>query len=365
MPEHIVFSCGCGRDLRAKADLAGTTVRCWSCHAEVPVPRAKAGGGVQVAWLLAGVRDLFSAEVILSLLLGGLVVACALAIPVVGGVVGFALLAAAAVVYREIIRISGLQGATVPREPAWRDWPVRYAWGLAIALGLAAPALLRHMVMDAYGWLVPLQGVGVAVAVVLAWFAVPLIALIGSACDRSGPLTVRRALAVVGRHPYATFAGLLIVPLGLAVVEVAVMAITAQQDWFGFMVLDLFPGKKYDRVIPEVIPPYDIVFPEHASFPDFLAHYSRGLRRGYTLIGALPSSLPRFPDKRIWMWFPLTYVWMYLAVRILYSTLILAASAFLLAIQARWLGLIPTLDARRTAAPVRPNPVDAPLGGGV
>ena len=45
-----------------------------------------------------------------------------------------------------------------------------------------------------------------------------------------------------------------------------------------------------------------------------------------------------------------------MAVKVLISTLTLAAFAFLLAIQARWLGLIPTLDARRDAAAVRPNP---------
>jgi len=360
MPEHIVFSCGCGRDLRAKAELAGTTIRCWSCHAEVPVPRVKAAGGVQIAWLLAGVRDLITAEVIFLVLLGALVIACALAIPVAGGAAGLALMAAAAAVYREIIRLSGLQGAAVLREPAWRAWPVRYAWGLAIALGLAAPAFLRHFIMDLYGWLIPLRGPGVAAAAVLVWFVVPVVVLIGSACDRSGPLSIRQAVDVVRRHPVATFAGLLIIPLGLAVVEVGLITITAQQDWFGFFVLDLFPGRRYDRLPLEVVPPYDIVFPEHASFSDFLGQYSRGLRRGYTLVGAIPASLARFPEKRIWMWFPLSFEWMYSAVRILYTTLILAGSALLRAVQARWLGLIPTLDARRVSADVRPNPQDAP-----
>ena len=81
-------------------------------------PRCRSPGrrprGRQVLWLFAGVRDVFRAEVILSILLGALVVSCTLAIPVVGAVVGLALLAAAAVVYREVIRLSGLQGAPVP-----------------------------------------------------------------------------------------------------------------------------------------------------------------------------------------------------------------------------------------------------------
>ena len=169
-------------------------------------PRCRSPGrsprGDRSLGLFAGVRDVFRAEVLLAILLGALVVSCTLAIPVVGGVAGLALLAAAAVVYREVIRLSGLQGAPEPQEPAWRVWPVRCAWGLVIALGLTAPVLLRHGIMDSYGRLIPLRGAGVAAAAALGWIAVPLVVLIGSACDRSGPLTVRAALAVVGRHPY-------------------------------------------------------------------------------------------------------------------------------------------------------------------
>ncbi len=354
MPVHIVFSCGCGRDLRARADLAGTTVRCWSCQAEVPVPTAKPDSG-RALELFVGLRDVFRAEFLLAIPLGALLVSCTLLLPVVGAPVGLALLAAAAMLYREVIRVSGLQGAPGTPEPAWRVWPVRIAWGLLIALGLTAPVLLRHGIMDGYRQLIPLRGAGVAAAAVLGWIVVPLITLIGSACDRSGALSVRAAQRVVGRHPIVTLAGLLIVPAGLLFLETALATITSQQGWFGYMILDLFPRRDADWLPRHPMYPLDIQFPEHAHLSEFFRHYSHGLRLGYTLIGAIPASLPRFPNMRISPWFPLAYDWIYIAAKVLISTLTLAVFAFLLAIQARWLGLIPTLDAGRDTAAARPN----------
>ncbi len=355
MPEHILFSCGCGRELRAKADLAGTTVRCWSCQTEVPVPRVKSQKG-RVGHLFVGLRDVFRADIFLAILLGALVVSFALAIPVLGAAVGLILLAAAAGVYREVIRLSGLQGAPVPLEPAWRVWPVRCAWGLVIALGLTAPVLLRHGIMDSYRWLIPLRGAGVAAAAALGWIAVPLIAMVGSACDRSGPMSVRAAINVLARYPIATLAGLLIVPAGLLLLEVALVAITAQQGWFGFIVLDLFPTMKSDWLPHQGPFPLDVPFPEHAYLREFFRPYTHGLRLGYTLMGAIPASLPRFSDWRVSPWFPIVHDWVYPIVKVLVSTLAVAVFALLLAIQARWLGLIPTLDAGRNAAAARPDP---------
>lgn len=357
MPEYIVLTCRCGRDLRAKGDLAGMTISCWSCRAKVLVPKAKPDRR-RALGLFVGVRDVVRAEALLPILLGALVVSCTLAIPVVGAAAGLALLAAAAVVYREVIRLSGLQGALVPREPAWRVWPVRYSWGLVIALGLTGPVLLRHAIMDSYGQLIPLRGAGVAAAAALVWITVPLVVLIASACDRSGPLTARAALAAVGRHPIATIAGLLIVPAGLLLLEMALVAITTQQDWLGFLVLDLFPSMKSDRVPLLASFHYDIPVPDHAPFSAFLRSYAHGLRLGYTLMGTIPASLPRFRGARITPWFPLSFdwEWEYTALKILFTTLTLAVFATLLAIQARWLGLIPRLDARRDAAAARPNP---------
>lgn len=354
MPEHIVFSCSCGRDLRVKSDLAGTSIRCWSCQAEVPVPRARYQRGRSL-WLFVGVRDVFTIEACLAIFLGALIVSFSLAIPIVGAGVALALLAAAAVVYREVIRLSGLQGSPALPGPAWRVWPVRCAWGLVIALGLTAPILMRHVIMDGFGRLIPWRGAGVAAAAALGWGAVPLITLIGSACDRSGPLTVRAAMRAVGRHPIATLAGLLIVPAGLVLVEAAVVSITAQQEWFGYLVLDLFPSIKSDRLPIHYLPPYDVLFPDHAHFTEFFPPYAHGLRLGYSLMGAIPASLARSQDWRVTPWFLLTYDWIYTALRIGMSTLALAGLAFLLAIQARWLGLIPTLDTRRDAATTRPD----------
>ena len=151
--------------------------------------------------------------------------------------------------------------------------------------------------MDSYGRLIPLQGAGVAAAAVLGWFAVPLVVLIGSACDRSGPLTVRAALAVVGRHPIATLAGLLIVPVGLAVPRsrrggdhrpAGVVRVPRARP---------LPRQEIRPAPPRAsLPPTTSYSPSTHPSPSSSRHYAHGLRLGYTLIGAVPASLPRFPE---------------------------------------------------------------------
>ena len=231
-----------------------------------------------------------------SILLGALVVACALAIPVVGGVVGFALLAAAAAVYREIIRISGLQGAPVPREPAWRTWPVRYAWGLVIALGLAAPALLRHMIMDSIRMAGPLAGRGGR-----RGGRPGLVRRPPGRADRVGlrPLGPPDGPAGPGRGRAPSLCHV----RGPADRPARPGGHRGRRDGdhrpAGLVRVHRarpLPRQEIRPAPPRGPPPYDIVFPEHASFPRFprplLPRLAAGLhpdRRPPLLAAALPG----------------------------------------------------------------------------
>jgi hypothetical protein len=49
----------------------------------------------------------------------------------------------------------------------------------------------------------------------------------------------------------------------------------------------------------------------------------------------------------------------YFQVRILFTLFIVSVMLAVLAVQARWLGLLSTMDTRRTAAPIRPLKVSA------
>jgi hypothetical protein len=320
MSPFIRVDCRCGRTLRANVDQAGTEIRCWECQATVVVPYPPSGGRL-VREFLDGARELLRIEVLLRFLAGGLVIACALAIPRVGPAAGFALLAAIASLYPGFVRSSGPDGGTARPGPAWRAWMSRGAWGLGLALGLTAPVLLRHVVMDGYGRLLAWRGLGVA--------------------------AVRAVLAAIRRHPLATAAALLLIPIGLLALEVASAAAFIQQGWFGFLVLDLFPNPASDHVAIRLENDTE-QDPNLTPLSFFWRVYVHGLGLGYTLLGALPASLPRGPALRVRPWFLLQSAWHYPAVRVLDSALILACVGLLLAIQARWLGLIASIDVRPT-----------------
>jgi lysylphosphatidylglycerol synthetase-like protein (DUF2156 family) len=349
MPHYLSVECRCGRTLRATIDQAGTMIRCWDCHAEFLVPHPATSERL-ARECLDDARQFLNYGNILAFVVGGLIVGCALTIPVVGPMAGFALLAIAAGLYPELVRQSGRRGALAPPVPVWRIWAARCVWGLALVLGLTAPVLLRHVVMDGYGRLLSWRGPGIAAVAVLCWLALPLGVLLTSASDGAGPIPAHRALAALRRHPVATAVTLLLIPVGLLALEVGVIALLIGQEWFPFLIVDLFPAPGSDRVVLQPLVVHSVQHPGSAPLSAFWRVYVDGLGRGYTLLGSLPASLPRGLFVRATPWFAVPSDWPYLALRVLDSAVILAYVGMLLAIQARWLGLIATVDAR---SPVR------------
>jgi hypothetical protein len=192
----------------------------------------------------------------------------------------------------------------------------------------------------------------IAVAVV-SWLAAPLVLGLACAADRVGPLSPRAALLAYLRHPVATLFVASALPVGLALLEVATVAIAWQQIWLTAFVQDFLPplGSQHMELTVHAYDVIDLVNPPDSRFFKLYAH---GLRCGYSFMGALPASLPRGLKTRLCPQILTTNAYIYLAVRVIFSFLIFLGAGTLLAIQARWLGAIPSVDSVRTSEPATP-----------
>jgi hypothetical protein len=231
-----------------------------------------------------------------------------------------------------------------------RAWLARGTLALAASLALVAPLLVRNR-----GHALPPAGaapgvLGLLALALLGWLVFPVVMLAAYARDSRGPLSPRRALARLAQHPLATLAALLIVPLGLLATEALVAVLAWEQGQLPMIVADLFPPPRLVHLDdgPRLYFDFDgtvLVANCGESLDTLIPVYRYGLRRGFTLIGTIPASLS------IWRARTLTNLWMfkvapekYLTTRIALTFLVAWAAGILLTIQARWLGLIATLD---------------------
>ena len=81
------------------------------------------------------------------------------------------------------------------------------------------------------------------------WLLMPVILLAAYAHDRHGPLPPPLVLKSLTRHPLATLAALLVVPLGLLATEVLVASFVWEQGQLSLMVADLFPPPQFEWAI--------------------------------------------------------------------------------------------------------------------
>jgi hypothetical protein len=349
MPAYIELKCKCGRTLRARKEQGGTTVRCWDCQADVMVPRVRTGDKL-ARESLRSARGVLVAESFAWIALGAVVLTCALAIPFVGLPLGVGLILAASPLYCRAIERSGLRGTSASvvacsrsREETKQQWVM----SMVVSAGLMAPLVLRHLVMDGAGLFLGIGGVGVALVALSCWLVLPLLLLGFSACDCAGAVGFRQALRATLKHPLATASALLVLPLGLIVFEFVLIGCTAYFSWFGALVSDLFPGPGIHG--NTVVFGRGVFYAPGSSFETSLWRYSDGLHQGYTLLGAIPASLPRGVHTSMTKWLLNLDLWLYLAVRMFLSCLIFMAVGSVLAVQARWLGLIPSIDSPRSS----------------
>ncbi len=258
--------------------------------------------------------------------------------------------------YGELLRRGSQGDWTVPAATA--PWP--RAWRCVICLG-AGVALVMPLIIASASQTPPrLTPAGLAIALA-ATLVLPLVMLgtyfpKGSVLDR-----VRLVGSIVGRHPVAVLAALLIVPLSLPLIEASVFVVTRITSTFSFMLFDLFPQRAGVRTLFRI--PYFAPGELRMSWVDFreagdsriLGSYTDSLRHGYTLIGAIPASLALNATNGLFVESIGLGPKSYLAYRMFFTMVIVTGMLSALAVQARWLGLLSTMDSRRSAASPAPN----------
>lgn len=341
---YLTVVCPCGRPLRAKVELAGSEISCWECHKRVSVPRERATTAETIGALRAGWNRVFSAEMVGVVLLAAVVVTGLMCVVNAGIPLALVAIVVIAVGYGELIRRDGFLGSSEP-EPVERSsrspW-VQGAAALVLGLCLWAPFLLSP------------QGVGSSARIVgTGWLAVaagtlfvPLVMLALFGRDRSGRLGARNALRAAVRHPLAMLAALAIVPLAAVLLEGLLVALTRYFDTLGYLLGDFFPQTEAaGRLLNNAT--YSLYAPGASSEPSVLNVYLHQLSHGYSLLGAIPPSLSLRMARsahQISLGQPDTQYFLFrVAATLLSATVMLLA----LALQARWLGLIASLEATK------------------
>jgi hypothetical protein len=340
--KFLTVHCSCGRDLRAPVAMAGQEISCWECHrmVHVPVPHS----AERAYWTIReGLQDVFEPRWLGVLVLGAAALVGVLCVPGIGVPLSLLVLFPAALAYGELIRQCGTD---YWEFDDWRRPGLLLArWGVALgfALCVAAPMLLAP---GGFGHVPRSTTFGVFLAF-LAALVLPLAMFLTYARDEHGPLGWRRGGSVLVRYPVATILALLLVPVGVVAIE---MVVALLMTWFGsfrFLLLELFPGSEYFAGQHGIAKYGNYTRP---YWPDqhFFHLYLRRLHQGYSFSTALPASLSAST-------FIIASVWTleltdgdYLRIRAIYSLLVVALFFTLLAVQARWLGAMSTLDSKRS-----------------
>jgi hypothetical protein len=376
--DHVNVKCPCGRGLRAKLDQAGSTITCWSCHATVKVPVPVAPGDWVARLLRMGARQILEAQTFTLLAVGAALVTLSLSVTHLGvparllarlatpGIycAGFAM-SLVMIGYGELLR-RGSQGDWTARPHV--GWWAR-AWRALICLSAGSALVLPLIYASETGTIprVTNQGLSIALGVTIL---MPLV-MLGTYAPRGSVMgRVGMIGSMLRRHPFAILASLLVLPISLVVIEGLVFTLTRITQEFSFMLFDLFPRR------PEILSygnvPYftdmDHKLTDYRAMPDaqVIGYYGDQLRHGYGLIGVVPASLA-LPTAHGYDSFASLQVQYrsYVAHRMVYTLFIVTCILAVMAIQARWLGLLSTMDSRKTEAhpgstglPALPNPAE-------
>lgn len=350
VPQFIMVRCQCGRTLRAKWDQVGTDIQCWDCQAMVPIAVPKEQSRLLGA-IGHAIGDLFRGPGGSRIVAGTFVLSVALMVPLVGLVLAGLLMAAGGIIY--VAQVRADDPADLDRDSALlgalrRPSPGRVVVGLGLTLGTILPLWLFG-IGDRRS--PHLNGLGLTLFL-LTWSIGPIASVFHvrpSADDEPEP-GVRWAehFGPLRLHPFATLAVLLIVPLGLVVCEAMLGGLFYLSRSLSLLVLDYMPrsgdlfyyrGYAFDGAV------------NYNDLPDvrFLADYGRGLRRGYTFVGAIPPSftapsrLGVETDSTLWN--PTLYFLVRVGAILLTSLCLILSCA----VQARCLNVLAHARSRRLA----------------
>ncbi|GAC1472495.1 MAG: hypothetical protein NVSMB9_19770 [Isosphaeraceae bacterium] len=311
---------------------------------------------LMAAWVKV-CRDVLEGKHLLLLLCGALVFTACLAIPRAGPWVGFALLTLAAWVYQAIVGDVAkfpLAQETSEERPVGTAPLARAAMAVVGASGLIAPLLVRnaeHLLAPDSAKILLRPGMAMALG---AWVIVPVLLVAINARDRRGKVPALKVPGILMRYWFATLAALLLLPAGLCLLEVFLCVTGLWYDQLSMLVVDLFPSPARTTQINGLwmVFHYDsaergLLFQEDSAA--FLPAYGLALKHGYTLVGAIPSTLSKDWNSDLPPSFFRVSFEVYLAYRAFFTVLILTSLGFLLSLQARWLGLIVLHGSRRPA----------------
>jgi len=346
-PTVVSVACPCGRELRAKFNQVGTEICCWDCHQMVSVPEP--GLNQKVARELSGgALVVIKGPGLISLIAASAITTAILAVPIAGTWCSVIALTLAASVYGEIIhRVS--RGASGEPNPPWKSTLIPRSaskWILCalMALGTVCPLWIMNASVKQSPHLNWLGGLILAAM----WIIWPMLMLANYGCDGDQPLGLKGCGKRLARHPLASFLAITVVPAVVVLLEVTLGLILYSVGSLPFFALDFMPMPRIPDapVMIKDIPYYDSV--DYRTHPEskFVDGYFRGLRCGYSFVGAIPASLAKQThagiNTDVHGYTPLAYF--VIRTLIVLALLILILMAF--AIQARWLGAIPALDRR-------------------
>ncbi len=330
----------------------------------MPIPVAPGGWVSRVLRMTA--RQILEARTFTLLVIGAVLVTLAVSITSLGVSLGPAVsrwvprpgvwapalaLALVMVGYGELIR-RGSQGDWTPRPHvgyvalAWRGF-------LCLTMGVAT---VLPLIRASTGQMPPrITGYGLLIGLIAA-LVLPLIML--GTFGVTGPVDrrVRTVLSMLKRHPVAVLTALLILPLSLPVVEAVAFTTSRLSSTFSFMLFDLFPSHEGIRQVSGI--PYYVPGELRMKWIDFreasdtliLGTYADSLSRGYSLIGAIPASLAMDTSNGYYLGAINLNPKSYVAHRMFFTLVIVTCMLCALAVQARWLGLLSTIDSRRSAS---------------
>jgi len=356
-PSFVPVTCQCGRSLRAKFDQVGSEIQCWDCHKMVVVPMPRQGQRI-ARELSENALDVINGPGLNVVMAAAIPLTVVMAIPYWGPWVAIIGLTLGASAYGEIVRRVS-RGPVEGREPGWtesllpRSFP-RALLCLAMAAGTILPLwiLNARLAEDALERRAPhFNAIGWIIAAA-SWTILPVLMVISYARDREGGLLrPRTVLTVLSQHPVATALALGVIPATLALMEATFALFTHMLGDLTFLVLDFMPiPTQPDPPLIYAGLPY-FRFIDYRSFPDskFIAFYFDALRHGYSFVAAIPASLSMptragLTSEAIGIYPPIYSIGRGLIAYMFVSGLMTA-----FAIQARWLGTIPSLRKGRPA----------------
>jgi hypothetical protein len=191
-----------------------------------------------------------------------------------------------------------------------------------------------------------------AAVVMVGWVIGPFLILHVLGTRRRWLAGVGKTLLTSLRHPVALIATVLVIPVGLIVLESFLTAIVYEQGYYKTVCVDLFPRDLAERIF--VRPPEGVAF--HIDFVSdgvCARIHGAGLRRGYSIVGAMPVSLagrlnnpfdPRGPFIHFSQWGSIMDPTPYLVFRTICVLIALTGLLTLMELQVRWLGRIAAVE---------------------